>query len=138
MRNGSQAAGDVEIGVLVCDDTPGMRALLRVVIDLRPRLRVVGEAADGVEAIREAIRLQPDVILLDLAMPVETGLEALPQIRRGAPDAQVVVLTGFAATNAAEHALALGAANYLEKGADPEAILDAIEQAAAAPALPVS
>ena len=59
-------------------------------------MRVVGEAADGNEAIVEAIRLQPDVILLDLAMPNRSGLEALPELRRVAPNAQIVVFSGFA------------------------------------------
>jgi DNA-binding NarL/FixJ family response regulator len=135
MSNSAEAPVVAEIGVLICDDTAAMRALLRVVIDLRPTLRVVGEATDGIEAIREATRLQPQVILLDLAMPIKTGLEALPEIRNGAPDAQIIVLSGFAAANAADQALALGAARYLEKGADPETLMEAIEQVAAGPAV---
>ena len=94
MSNGAQPSSR-EIGVLICDDTEAMRTLLRVVIDLRPALRVVGEATDGLEAIREATRLQPQVILLDLAMPIRTGLDALPEIRAAVPDAQIIVLSGF-------------------------------------------
>lgn len=63
------------IGVLICDDVAGIRSLLRVVLGLSPRLRVVGEAADGREAIAEAARTQPDVVLLDLVMPNMDGLE---------------------------------------------------------------
>jgi DNA-binding NarL/FixJ family response regulator len=129
-----EAPGETEIGVLICDDTEAMRTLLRVIIELRPTMRVVGEATDGIEAVREATRLQPEVILLDLAMPLKTGLEAMPEIRNGAPDAQIIVLTGFAAANAAEEALALGAARYIEKTASAETIVDAIEAVAAAPA----
>jgi DNA-binding NarL/FixJ family response regulator len=119
------------IGVLICDDNKAMRALLRVVIGLRPSLRVVGEAADGNEAILEATRLQPDVILLDLAMPRRTGLEVLPEIRHLAPNAKVIVFSGFSTATIREGVIDLGAALYLAKGANPEAINDAIEEAAA-------
>ena len=119
------------IGVLICDDNQAMRALLRVVVELRPTLRVVGEAADGHDAIREATRLQPDVILLDLAMPRRTGLEVLPEIRQRAPDAKIIVFSGFSTARVAEGAIDLGAIRYLTKGADPEVINDAIEEVAA-------
>ena len=97
-------------------------------IELRPSLRVVGEAADGNEAIVEAERLQPDVILLDLAMPRRTGLEVLLELRRVAPEAKIIVFSGFSTASVAEDALELGAVRYLTKGADPEAINDAIEE----------
>lgn len=116
-------------GVLVCDDNASMRLLLEVVIDTAPRLRVVGSAADGDEAIAEATRLQPDVILLDLAMPNRSGLEALPGLRRVAPDARIVVLSGFAAVAVAAQVLTLGATSYVEKGAHPDEIIAAIEHA---------
>ena len=119
------------IRVLICDDNEALRAMLRVVIDLRPSLHVVGEAADGNDAIREATRLQPDVILLDLAMPRRTGMEVLPELRRIAPDARVIILSGFSTASIADGAIDLGAVRYLTKGADPEAINDAIEQVVA-------
>jgi DNA-binding NarL/FixJ family response regulator len=115
--------------VLICDDNVAMRVLLGVIIDTAAGLHVVGEAADGDEAVLEATRLQPDVILLDLAMPNRSGLEALPDLRRVAPDAQIVVLSGFAEAAVAEEVLALGARNYLQKGADPDTIVAAIQDA---------
>lgn len=115
------------IGVLICDDLAAMRMLLGVAIELRQGLRVVGEARDGNEAVAEAERLQPDVVLLDLSMPRRTGLDALPEIRRAAPATRVIVLSGFLASTIAEQALELGAARYIEKGADPDVIADAIE-----------
>ena len=121
------------IGVLICDDVASMRLLLGVIVGERPGLHVVGEAADGEEAVAEAARLQPDVILLDLSMPRLTGLDALPELRRVAPEAKVVVLSGFAAPILADDVLALGAASYIEKGADPEAIAAMIEAVASAP-----
>jgi two-component system invasion response regulator UvrY len=125
------ANGGGTIDVLICDDVDAMRMLLGAVIGLRPGLRVVGEARDGHEAISEARRLQPDVILLDLSMPLRTGFEALPEIREAAPDARVIVLSGFLAAAIEIDVLALGAALFIEKGAHPDEINDAIEAVAA-------
>jgi DNA-binding NarL/FixJ family response regulator len=119
------------VGVLICDDDAPMRAMLRATIGLRPTLRILGEAADGTETIVEAKRLQPDVILLDLAMPRKTGLDALVELRQVAPDAKIIVLSGFSVATVGDEAIALGAVLYLQKGASPDAINDAIEEAAA-------
>ena len=94
-------------------------------------MRVVGEAVDGNEAIAEATRLQPDVILLDLAMPNRDGLEALPELRQVAPGAQIVVFSGFSSAIVLAQVIALGAASYLEKGANPDTIVATIEHALA-------
>jgi DNA-binding NarL/FixJ family response regulator len=131
MSNGASPSGSAAVGVLICDDSEALRALLRAVIGLRPSLRVVGEAGDGNAAIVEATRLQPDIILLDLAMPRRTGLEALPELRLVAPAAKIIVFSGFSTASVAEEVIELGAARYLSKGADPEAINDVIEEVAA-------
>jgi NarL family two-component system response regulator LiaR len=125
------ADGRAVVTVLICDDNEAIRGLLREVIGMRPSLSVIGEAADGEEAVVEAARLQPDVILLDLAMPRRTGLEALVDIRQLAPQARVIVFSGFSTASAAEGALELGAVLYLQKGANPDAITNAIEEVAA-------
>jgi DNA-binding NarL/FixJ family response regulator len=117
--------------VLICDDNVAMRVLLGVIVDTARDLRIAGDAADGDEALLEATRLQPDVILLDLAMPNRSGLEALPDLRRVAPEAHIVVLSGFAEATVAQDVLALGAYAYLEKGADPDTIIATIRSAAA-------
>ena len=135
MTNGAAADGDTPAGVLICDDNEAVRRLLGAVVGNDPGLRVVGETVDGNEAIVEAIALQPDMILLDLAMPKRSGLEALPELRRVAPDARIVVLSGFASANVADEVIALGAASYVEKGADPAAIVAAIRLALAPPSL---
>jgi DNA-binding NarL/FixJ family response regulator len=119
------------ITVLICDDQASIRALLRDVIALRPSLRLIGEAADGDDVIVEAERLRPDVILLDLAMPRRTGLDALVELRLRVPTARIVVFSGFLQAGVLDDVRALGAVRYLEKGATPEAINDAIEAAAA-------
>ena len=131
MNDSAVSENGDEIGVLICDDVDAMRMLLRVVIELRPGLKVVGEARDGDEAIGEAKRLQPDVILLDLSMPGRTGFDALPEIRQVAPKAKVIVLSGFVASTSASAVLELGAALFIEKGANPEEIVAAIEEVAA-------
>lgn len=119
--------------MLICDDNDAMRSLLSAVVGSSLGLRVVGEAADGHDAVVRATRLQPDVILLDLAMPIRSGFEALPELREVAPDARIIVISGFARSIVADEVIALGAAGYLEKGADPDTIVATIEQALAKP-----
>jgi DNA-binding NarL/FixJ family response regulator len=131
MSNGAGPSAGGPVGVLICDDTEAMRVLLRLAIGLRPSLRVVGEAGDGNEAIVEAKRLQPDVIMLDLAMPRLTGLQALSELRRVAPAARIIVFSGFSETSVIEEVLELGADAFLAKGSDVDEINDAIEAVAA-------
>ena len=118
------------IRVFLCDDVPAFRTLLRFTLEEDPGLRVVGEAADGrtgVEGVRET---QPDVVLLDLAMPGSDGLTAIPGMREAAPDAQILGLSGYAADRVARDMLDAGAAAYLEKGADPGTIQQLVRQLA--------
>ena len=129
MSNGEPTAGGTAAGILICDDNHALRELLRAVVDTGLGMHVVGEAADGNEVIAEAARLQPEVILLDLAMPNRSGLDALPELHRVAPNAQIVVFSGFDSTAVADEVIALGAASYLEKGASPETIVAAIAEA---------
>ena len=132
MRNGAHTNGN-PASVLICDDNDAMRMLLGVVVRTSPKLEVVGEASNGNAAVVEATRLQPTIILLDLAMPIRSGLDALPELRQVAPDARVIVYSGFAGGIVAVDVLALGAASYLEKGAHPDAIVATIEQTLASP-----
>jgi DNA-binding NarL/FixJ family response regulator len=117
------------VGVLICDDLEQMRRLLRVIVELNPDLRVVGEAGDGNEAVRQAATLQPDVILLDLSMPVRTGLEALPEIRQVAPAAAVIAFTGLDEEVVGHAVREAGATSFLQKGAHPDAVIAAIRHA---------
>lgn len=130
MAESARRVASPGVTVLICDDSPEIRSLLHVVISLRDGISVVGEAADGDEAIAQAELLQPDVILLDLSMPRRTGLEALPDLNRVAPAAQVIILSGFAAS-IIEDVVGNGVAAYLQKGIHPDEILAAIEAAAA-------
>lgn len=116
--------------VLLCDDSPQIRELVRIVLEVEGN-EIVSEAENGLEAVEAAERLQPEVVLLDLSMPVMDGLEALPEIRRVAPEARIVVLSGFDNERLVSQALALGAERYVAKGGDPDEIVDAVEGKAA-------
>ncbi len=115
--------------VLLCDDAEDIRLLLRLEFGFDPEIEVVGEAQNGAEVIDAARLLRPDVIVLDLAMPLLDGLESLVEIRRVAPEAKVIVLSGFKATAMARHAIALGASGYVQKGAPPGELLRVIKEA---------
>jgi signal transduction histidine kinase len=103
------------IRVLIADDTPDIRLLLRSSLGLNDAFEVVAEASDGVESIREAARHRPDVVILDLAMPLMDGLEAIPAIRRRSPASRIVVLSVFPSERMATPVLEAGADAYLEK-----------------------
>jgi DNA-binding NarL/FixJ family response regulator len=122
------------IRVLLCDDVETMRIALRAVLDLRDGVEVVGEATNGIEAVELASSLQPDVVLLDLTMPGKDGLQALPELRRAAPEARVVILSGHE-SRPIEEAARRAAERFLLKGADPDAIVAAVEEAASGPRL---
>jgi DNA-binding NarL/FixJ family response regulator len=118
------------IRVLVCDDSEAFRALLRYTLQEDPGIEVVGEAADGMAAIQAAERLQPDVVLLDLTMPILDGMDAIPAVLERAPSAQVVALSGWAADRVEQAALDQGAIAYVEKSDDVEALRAAVRAAA--------
>jgi DNA-binding NarL/FixJ family response regulator len=102
--------------VVLVDDTAEIRAVLRVTLELDGRFEIVGEAADGAEAVAVAAAQRPDAIVLDLAMPVMDGLEAIPEIRLLVPAARILVLSAFDAARIAREALELGADAYVQKG----------------------
>jgi DNA-binding NarL/FixJ family response regulator len=118
------------IRVLVCDDVEAFRALMRYTLEEDVGIEVVGEAADGMAAIDAAERLQPDVVLLDLTMPVLDGIDAIPAVLRSAPGTRVVALSGWGADRMAGAAMAQGAVAYVEKTDDVQAIRAAVRAAA--------
>jgi DNA-binding NarL/FixJ family response regulator len=119
------------IRVLVCDDVAAFRALMRYTLPEDPAIEVVGEAGDGVAAIESAAELQPDVVLLDLSMPLLDGIDAIPVVLERAPNTRVIALSGWGADRMADAALAQGAVAYVEKSDDVQAIRDAVRAAAA-------
>lgn len=120
------------ITVVLCDDVPALRALLRAVLEEHPGIEVVGEAGDGGEVVEVATRTRPDVVLLDLAMPRVDGLQATSLILAASPGTRVVGLSGFARDEVAEQLLEAGAVAYLEKGVDLDVIVATVVEAAAA------
>ena len=117
------------IRVLVCDDVEAFRALMRYTLQEDPGIEVVGEAGDGMAAIEAAQRLQPDVVLLDLTMPVLDGIDAIPTVLERAPGTRVVALSGWGADRMADAALEQGAVAYVEKTDDVAAIRAAVRGA---------
>lgn len=110
--------------VLVVDDAEDLRALLRMRLERAGGWTVVGEAADGRSAIEQARALQPELVLLDLAMPGMDGLEALPHIREAVPGVRVVVFSGFNHATLAQQALEAGADRYAVKGGSLHELLE--------------
>ncbi len=104
------------LSVLVVDDSEDLRELISMVLERHPEgWRVVATAAEGQAAVDKARASQPDLVLLDIAMPVMDGMQALPLIREVAPAATVVMLSGYPFSTAGEGALNAGAHGYLEK-----------------------
>ncbi|HLF69487.1 MAG TPA: response regulator transcription factor, partial [Actinomycetota bacterium] len=114
------------VRAIIVDDNEDIRLLLKMELERDGRFEVLGEAADGLQGIMLAERTQPDVIILDLAMPVMDGLQALPELKRVCPAAKIVVLSAFSATMVAEEALACGADTYVEKGVAIKELADII------------
>jgi DNA-binding NarL/FixJ family response regulator len=118
------------IRLLLVDDQALFREGLRAVLSTQPDFEIVGEAADGIEAVSQANDFQPHVVLMDLRMPRLGGAEATRSIRAGHPATQVIVLTTFDDDEDVFDALRAGAAGYLLKDASPEKLGDAIRAAA--------
>lgn len=117
---------DATIRVLVVDDHPVVREGLAALVMRRPDLTVVGEAADGAEALEMYGRLAPDVTLMDLRMPRMDGVEAIMAIRREHPDARILVLTTYDGDADVYRALQAGAMGYLLKDAGRDELVSAI------------
>jgi DNA-binding NarL/FixJ family response regulator len=103
--------------VLVVDDAANLRELLTLLLDTEDDFEVIGTASDGEQALAVAEALRPDIILLDLAMPVMDGMQALPLLRQMMPSARIVIFSGFEQAGLVDEALSVGADAYLEKGA---------------------
>jgi two-component system, NarL family, response regulator LiaR len=114
------------IRVLVVDDHAIVREGLRWLMSTEPGMELVGEAADGLEAIDKARALRPDVILMDLVMPRMDGITAITEIKTALPEVRVLVLTSFAEDEQVFPAIKAGALGYLLKDASPQKLLKAI------------
>jgi DNA-binding NarL/FixJ family response regulator len=117
------------IRILVVDDLARVREGLRTVLELEEDLEVVGEAADGFEAVQLAERLSPDIVLMDLEMPGLDGFEATWQIKHRDLARGVVVLTIHSDIHSRQRAASMGADVFVEKGTPPEELIEAIRRA---------
>ncbi len=114
------------IRVLLADDHNVVRGGIRALIEAEGEIVVIGEAADGMEAVMIARLLNPDVILIDLQMPRKTGLQAISEITLNNPDAKIIVLTSYSEEDKVYAAIKAGALGYLLKGASPQELIQAI------------
>jgi DNA-binding NarL/FixJ family response regulator len=119
-----------KITVLLSDDHTLLREGLRLLLERESDIHVIGEAANGRRAVAETKRLKPDVVLLDLAMPVLNGMEAARQIAKEVPSAKVLILSAYNDDQYIEHAIEAGAAGYLMKETVGTDLLRAIREVA--------
>jgi DNA-binding NarL/FixJ family response regulator len=123
------------VRVLIVDDQTLVRAGLRKILETDPSITAVGEAANGVEALAEAARCAPDVVVMDIRMPAMDGLEATRRLLATDPTARVLILTTFNLDAYVYDALRAGASGFMLKDAPPEQLLDAVRVIAAGDAL---
>ena len=120
-----------KIKVLIADDHTVVRIGLKTLLSLTKDISVVGEARNGKQAVEETLRLRPDVVIMDLAMPKLDGVEATRKILAVAPATRILILTSYGSSDGIAHALELGAAGAMMKTADDERIVSAIHKIAA-------
>jgi DNA-binding NarL/FixJ family response regulator len=125
----------VSLGVLIADDQALVRAGFRMILEAEEDMEVVGEAADGREAVAEARRLRPDVVLMDVRMPDVDGIDATRRLLGDGSDAKVVMLTTFDMDEYVYDALRAGASGFLLKDVPPEQLVAGIRAVASGDAL---
>jgi DNA-binding NarL/FixJ family response regulator len=121
---------DAGIRVLIADDHRLFSEALEAILTADGRVDVVGHAADGAEAVKLALALEPDVVLMDISMPVMDGFQATRQIRRQQPQASILVLTGSDSRNDVDRAREAGAAGYVTKDRIAAEVIEAIVEIA--------
>lgn len=117
---------DETIGIMIVEDHPLFREGLRRVLELEPDIKVIAQADDGEQAVSQALSVKPDVILMDINLPKQNGLQATRQIMAAADDQRVIVLTAYHDDEQIFHALKAGAAAYYPKNVDPLTLVSAI------------
>ena len=118
-----------KIGVLIVDDHAVLRAGLRTLLNLQPDMEVVGEAAEGLEAVEKVKRLEPDVVLMDISLPGMDGLEVAKKLKKRHPDVRVLILTMHEDRRYLYSALKAGASGHVVKRAADTELIDAIRAA---------
>jgi DNA-binding NarL/FixJ family response regulator len=126
---GNPTLNERTLRILVADDHAVIRNKVRTVLEGHHRFDVCAEVADGAEAVEQALRLKPDVVVLNITMPVLSGLEAAREIRAKLPDSAIVILSSHADQQFIEEAKLLGAQAYVAKTQIGEALITAISKA---------
>ncbi len=123
------------IGVLLVDDQPLLRMGFRLILEGEDDLAILGEASDGADGVRQALKLKPDVVLMDVRMPTMDGIEATTRIVRELPDTKVIILTTFDLDEYAFAGLQAGASAFLLKDVAPEELVQAVRLVASGDAV---
>lgn len=118
------------IRVLIADDQALIRESLKIVLDTKPNIQVVGTAADGQEALSQILSLEPDVVLMDVRMPKIDGVQCTKQVKEQKPQVKVIILTTFDDDAYISDAITYGASGYLLKGESIDETVAAIESVA--------
>ena len=119
-----------KIKVLLADDHTIVRIGLSALLATQPDIDVVGEADNGDAAVKAALKLRPDIVIMDLMMPKKDGVTATAELHEKLPEAKVIVLTSYVASDGIAHALAAGARGAIIKTADDNALIPAIRKVA--------
>jgi DNA-binding NarL/FixJ family response regulator len=117
------------VKILIADDHGIVRSGVKLLLDRQPDMEVVAEAEDGVDALEQAVRLKPDIAVLDVSMPRMTGLQATHEIKRQSPDTQVLILSMHDDERYLFEALRAGASGYVLKRAADKDLVDAVRAA---------
>ena len=124
--------------VLLIEDDNLLRELVRLTLERRGRFKVVGEAPDAKTGIRLAHELEPQLVLLDLLMPIMNGFDALPFVRRAAPESHIIVLSMLERRGVKEEVLAQGADGFLDKGLEGEELEERLWELCIGPTLTIA
>jgi len=114
------------IRILIADDHTVVRRGIKALLNTESDLEVIGEAANGEQAVTKALTLNPDIILMDLSMPRKDGVQAITEIRQETPDAKILVLTSFSEDKRIIAAIEAGALGYLLKDSSPQELVQAV------------
>jgi DNA-binding NarL/FixJ family response regulator len=129
LRTSPTVAPARRLRILVADDHPVIRKSVRQILDSHPRFEVCGEAQDGAAAVDEAHRLKPDVVVMNITMPVLNGIDAAREIKASLPELAIVILSTHADKHFIEQAKKSGARAYVAKTKAAEALVRAVEAA---------
>jgi DNA-binding NarL/FixJ family response regulator len=129
--DGASPAFEPRIRVLIADDHAMVRRGMRDFLELHDDIEVVGEAVDGSDAIERATELRPDIVVMDLMMPVVDGIEATARLKAALPDVEIIAITSFIEEDRVVAAIEAGASGFLLKDAEADELASAIRAAAA-------